>query len=89
MLDASRRRRAVEALGAMGGTEAVRSLTRALEDPEPDVRARAAELLAELDAVEAHDDLERTAYDPISSVAEAARRALTRLRPTPELAAIS
>jgi HEAT repeat protein len=80
MLDASLRRRAVEALGAMGGDQSVLSLVGALIDPEPDVRRRAAELLGELGDASAREDLERTVYDPVPEVGTAAREALTRLQ---------
>jgi HEAT repeat protein len=76
MLDPTRRRRAVEALAALGQTHEV---ARALLDPEPEIRARGAELLGELGDDRARDDLERAVYDPVSEVCEAARGAIARL----------
>jgi HEAT repeat protein/MFS family permease len=77
--DPAVRRRAVEALGAMGSPATVQPLLRALIDPVPDVRARAAELLGRLGDPIARDDLDRTCYDPVPEVGEAARNALAQL----------
>ena len=85
MLDPTRRRRAVEALAAMGRTQAV---ARALLDPEPEIRARGAELLGELGDDGMRDDLERAVYDPVPEVGEAARRAIARLAGASRFAAV-
>ncbi len=43
------RTRVIEQLGSIGATQAVAAITRALNDPDPDVRRAAVEALAEID----------------------------------------
>lgn len=75
------RLRALEALGVIGGPDAVTGMTRAVSDPDPRVRQRAIELLGSLGDPGAIEAVERAVHgDPVPEVAAAAVEALRRLR---------
>lgn len=78
-VEPERRLRGVEALGAIGGTEASDALVRSVADPDERIRARAAQLLPGLDDPRAEDALMGLLRDPIPAVVAAAQEALTRL----------
>ena len=80
-MDPAERLSAVEALGAMGGLEAVEGLTRALSDPKEEIRVRALQRLGDLRDPRAIDAVERAARgDPVPEVVAAAEEALRRIR---------
>jgi HEAT repeat protein len=82
--DPGRRLRAVEVLGAIGGSTATQALLGALTDPDPNIRGRAATLLGELGDPKAVPPLKAMFLkDPVVSVAEAAREALVMLGSVP------
>jgi HEAT repeat protein len=79
-LEPERRLRAAEALGAIGGPDAVDTLVEALSDPDEHVRLRAAQLLGDLGDPRTAEAVGKLLDDPVSEVAAAAREALeTRL----------
>lgn len=78
-VEPERRLRGVEALSAIGGTEASDALVRSVADPDERIRARAAQLLPGLDDPRAEDALMGLLRDPIPAVVAAAQEALTRL----------
>jgi HEAT repeat protein len=83
--DPARRRRSVEVLGAMGGSDAVDGLISVLTDPDVQVRTRAASLLGERGDPRAVRPLKRVfTTDPVSEVAAAAEQALRRLGELPD-----
>jgi HEAT repeat protein len=80
-MDPDERMSAVEALGAMGGLEAVEGLIRALSDPNEDIRVRALRLLGDLGDRRALEAVERAVHgDPVPEVVAAAEDALRRLQ---------
>jgi HEAT repeat protein len=79
-LEPDRRLRAAEALGAIGGPEAVDTLVEALSDPDEHVRQRAAQLLGALGDARTAPAVAGLLDDPVPEVVAAAREALeTRL----------
>jgi HEAT repeat protein len=81
-LELEQRRRAVEALGAMGGPHAVDGLARTLSDPNSSIRVRALSLLGELGDPRAFEPVKRTfLHDPVPEVVAAAEAALQLLSP--------
>jgi HEAT repeat protein len=80
-MDPDERMGAVEALGAMGGLEAIEGLVRALSDPNEDIRIRSLQLLGDLGDPRGIDAVERSAHgDPVPEVAAAAEETLRRLQ---------
>jgi HEAT repeat protein len=80
-MDPSDRLGAVEALGAMGGLEAIEGLVRALSDPNEEIRVRALRLLGDLGDPRAIENVERAIHgDPVPEVVAAAEEALRRLQ---------
>jgi HEAT repeat protein len=81
-MDPQQRRRAMIALVAIGGPQAVDHALAGLGDPDQRVRTTAVVALASLGDPRAADAVARVAEsDPIPEVAEAARTALSTLRP--------
>jgi HEAT repeat protein len=78
-VEPERRLRGVQALGAIGGPDAVNALLRSVSDPDERIRARAAQLLGDLGEPRAKDALVGLLRDPIPGVVAAAQDALTRL----------
>jgi HEAT repeat protein len=79
-MDPADRLGAVEALGAMGGPEAVDGLTRALSDPNEQIRISALRALGDMRDPSAVDAVRRSAEgDPMPEVAAAAEEALRKL----------
>lgn len=79
-IDPEQRRRAVVAIGAIGGREAVDALTRALADPNEHVRTAAIRHLGELGDTRAIEAIQRCSQaDPVPDVAAAAQEVLARL----------
>jgi HEAT repeat protein len=82
-MDPNVRLGAVLALGAMGGREAIDGLSRALSDPNEQIRIRAVRMLGELGEPAAIEAVKRTAQgDPVPEVVAAAEEALHRLQNT-------
>jgi HEAT repeat protein len=80
-MDPEERLRSVLALGAMGGREAIDGLSRALSDPNEQIRIRAVRLLGELGDPRGIDPVRNTAQgDPVPEVVAAAEEALHRLQ---------
>jgi HEAT repeat protein len=80
-MDPDVRMRAVLALGAMGGREAIEGLSRALSDPNEQIRIRAVRLLGESRDPNAIEAVHRTVQgDPVPEVVAAAEEALHRLQ---------
>jgi HEAT repeat protein len=80
-MDPADRLGAVEALGALGGPEAVEGLTRALSDPNENIRITALRALGDLGDRSAIDAVQRSAEgDPLPEVAAAAEEALRKLQ---------
>lgn len=75
-LEPERRLRAAEALGAIGGPDAVDALAAALSDPDERLRLRAAQLLGDLGDPRVAGAVARLLDDPVPEVAEAARETL-------------
>jgi HEAT repeat protein len=75
-VEPERRSRAAEALGAIGGPDAVDTLVAALSDPDEHVRLRAAQLLGDIGNARAAEAVSRLLDDPVPEVAAAAREAL-------------
>jgi HEAT repeat protein len=81
-LELEERRRAVEALGAMGGPPAVDGLARTLSDPDSSIRVRTLSLLGELGDPRAFEPVKRAfLHDPVPEVVAAAETALQLLSP--------
>ena len=78
-VEPERRLRGVEALGAIGGPEAVDALVRSVSDPDERIRVRSAQLLADLRDPRAREILRGLARDPVPGVVAAAQEALSRL----------
>jgi HEAT repeat protein len=78
-VEPERRLRGVQALGAIGGPDAVNALLRSVSDPDERIRARAAQLLGDLGEPRAKDALVGLLRDPIPGVVAAAQDALARL----------
>ncbi len=79
--EANVRLRGVEAVGAVGGSEAVDALIGVLSDPDERIRARSVQLLAQLGDPRGAAAIERTVlHDPVPEVVAAAEDALARLR---------
>lgn len=79
------RRRAVEAVAAIGGDEAVAALIQALADPDETMRIRVLQRLADLGNDLAVAAVERSLRsDPVPAVVEAAEETLRRLHGAPE-----
>jgi HEAT repeat protein len=82
--EADVRLRAVEAVGAIGGPEAVEPLTGVLSDPDERIRVRATNLLAQIGDPRAVPAItESVLHDPVPDVMVAAQDALARLNGTP------
>ena len=80
-MDPNDRLGAVEALGAMGGPEAVDGLTRALSDPIEEIRIRSLRALGDMGDQSAIIAVRRSAHgDPVPEVAAAAEEALRKLQ---------
>jgi HEAT repeat protein len=80
-MDPADRLGAVEALGALGGPEAVEGLTRALSDPNENIRITALRALGDMGDRSAIDAVQRSAQgDPLPEVAAAAEEALRKLQ---------
>ncbi|HEX9123642.1 MAG TPA: HEAT repeat domain-containing protein [Actinomycetota bacterium] len=78
--DPERRLRAVEAVGAVGGSSAVDALIRTLFDPDERIRIRSAQLLGTLGDRRAEQPVKQAALeDPDPEVVQAASEALARL----------
>jgi HEAT repeat protein len=78
--EADARLRAVEAIGAIGGPEAVDALIGVLPDPDERIRLRSTQLLAALgDPRGAQAIAEAVLNDPVAEVVAGAEEALTRL----------
>jgi len=78
--EADARLRAVEAIGAIGGSDAVDALIGVLSDPDERIRLRSTQLLAALDDPRgAQAIVEAVAHDPVPEVVAAAQEALSRL----------
>jgi HEAT repeat protein len=74
------RRRAADAVAAMGGRDATATLLGLLHDPEPAVRSRVVELVAEIDDAGAADELALASLrEPHPAVAAAMRGAAARM----------
>ncbi len=74
------RLRGVEAVGAVGGSDAVDALIGVLSDPDERIRARSVQLLAQLGDPRGAVAIERTVmHDPVPEVVAAAEDALARL----------
>jgi HEAT repeat protein len=78
-VEPERRLRGVQALGAIGGPDAVNALLRSVSDPDERIRARAAQLLGDLGEPRAKEALVGLLRDPIPGVVAAAQDALARL----------
>lgn len=79
--EADVRLRGVEAVGAVGGQEAVDALIRVLSDPDERIRLRAVRLLAQLDDPRAATAIEQSVLnDPVPEVVAAAQDTFARLR---------
>lgn len=76
--EATLRRAAITAMGALGTTGVEERLAPALQDPSPDVRIAAIQALAALDLPSARARIAQMASDPDGSVREAARRSVVR-----------
>jgi HEAT repeat protein len=77
VIDPATRLRAVEALGAVGGTEVLDGLVGALSDSWPVIRSRAASHLGQMGRGRERQALQRVAQsDPDAEVVEAATQAL-------------
>jgi HEAT repeat protein len=86
-VDRETRFRAVQVLGAMGGSVAADALLEALSDPDVRIRARAATLLGGMGEQRAVKPLRRMFLsDPVSDVATAAEAALRMLGSVPQSA---
>jgi HEAT repeat protein len=80
-MDPAERLGAVEALGAMGGLESIEGLTRALSDPNEEIRVRSLRVLGDLGDPRAAEAVERAVHgDPVPEVVAAAEEALRRLK---------
>jgi HEAT repeat protein len=78
--EADGRLRAVEAIGAIGGPEAVDALVGVLSDPDERIRLRSTQLLAALgDPRGARAIADAVLNDPVPEIVAAAEEALTRL----------
>jgi len=78
--EADARLRAVEAIGAIGGPDAVVPLIGVLSDPDERIRLRATQLLATLGDPRGADAIvEAVLNDPVPMVVAAAEEALYRL----------
>ncbi len=78
--EATVRLRGVEAVGAVGGSEAVDALIGVLSDPDERIRARSVQLLAQLGDPRGAAAIERTVlHDPVPEIVAAAEDALARL----------
>jgi len=81
-MDPEDRRRAVEALGAIGGEAGLDGLARALSDPVERIRVRAVTLLGQSRDPRAFEAVKRTFLgDPVEEVVAAAEEALQKLQP--------
>ena len=78
-----RRQDAAYVLGMMGDPVAVRPLCVAMHNPDALLRMIVVEALGKIGDPSASDTLRRALGDPDRSVAEAARKALKKLRPAP------
>jgi len=79
-MEADARLRAVEAIGAIGGPEAVDALVEVLSDPDERIRTRSTQLLAKLGDPRAAEAIARTVLqDSVPEVAAAAEVAVARL----------
>ena len=79
-MEADARLRAVEAIGAIGGPEAVDALVEVLSDPDERIRIRSTQLLAKLGDPRAAEAIARTVLqDSVPEVAAAAEVAVARL----------
>jgi hypothetical protein len=79
-MEADARLRAVEAIGAIGGPEAVDALVEVLSDPDERIRVRSTQLLAKLGDPRAAEAIARTVLqDSVPEVAAAAEVAVARL----------
>ncbi|HVH43019.1 MAG TPA: HEAT repeat domain-containing protein [Labilithrix sp.] len=76
--EATLRRAAITAMGALGTAGVEERLAPALQDPSPDVRIAAIQALAALDLPSARARIAQMASDPDVSVREAARRSVVR-----------
>lgn len=84
-VDPEDRLRAVQVLGAMGGSAAADALLGTLSDPEVRIRARSAALLGAMGELRAVKPLRRMFLsDPVSEVAAAAESALRMLGTVPQ-----
>jgi HEAT repeat protein len=84
-VDPQERLRAVQVLGAMGGSVAAEALLDALSDPDVRIRVRAATLLGGMGELRALTQLRRMFLsDPVSEVAAAAESALRMLGSVPQ-----
>jgi len=83
--ETDRRLRAIEVLGAIGGTEAVGAVAGALMDPDVRIRCRAASILGRLGDPTSVPPLKRMFLsDPVSEAVRAAQSALRALGSVPE-----
>ena len=79
-MEADARLRAVEAIGAISGPEAVDALVEVLSDPDERIRVRSTQLLAKLGDPRAAEAIARTVLqDSVPEVAAAAEVAVARL----------
>jgi HEAT repeat protein len=84
-VDPEDRLRAVQVLGAMGGSAAAEALLGTLSDPDVRIRARSAALLGAMGELRAVKPLRRMFLsDPVSDVAAAAESALRMLGTVPQ-----
>jgi HEAT repeat protein len=84
-VDPEERLRAVQVLGAMGGSAAADALLETLSDPDVRIRARSATLLGAMGELRAVKPLRRMFLsDPVSEVAGAAESALRMLGTVPQ-----